>query len=99
MSTMLKVHFERENRTIQVEPGENLRKAAIRNKFSVYAHIHKILNCRGRALCTACTVQIVAGNVAPRNEAETEKLAQKPPDFRLACQITVDDDLIIKTHP
>ena len=69
---MHKVHFERENRTIQVEPGENLRQSAIRNKFSIYAHIHKILNCRGRGLCTACTVQIVAGNVEPRNETETE---------------------------
>ena len=96
---MLKVHFEKENRTIQVEPGENLRQAAIRNKFSVYANIHKILNCRGRGLCTACTVQVIAGNVEPRNETETEKLAKKPADFRLACQVAVNDDLVVKTHP
>ncbi|MBT3365771.1 MAG: (2Fe-2S)-binding protein [Nitrospina sp.] len=96
---MLKVHFEKENRTIQVEPGENLRQAAIRNKFSVYANIHKILNCRGRGLCTACTVQVIAGKVEPRNETETEKLAKKPADFRLACQVTVNDDLVVKTHP
>ena len=96
---MLKVHFERENRTIQVEPGENLRQAAIRNKFSIYANIHKILNCRGRGLCTACTVQVIAGKVEPRNETETEKLAKKPADFRLACQVTVNDDLVVKTHP
>ena len=96
---MLKVHFEKENRTIQVEPGENLRQAAIRNKFSVYANIHKILNRRGRGLCTACTVQVIAGKVEPRNETETEKLAKKPADFRLACQVTVNDDLVVKTHP
>lgn len=96
---MLKVHFQKENRTIQVEPGENLRQAAIRNKFSIYANIHKILNCRGRGLCTACTVQIVAGNVDPRNETETEKLAKKPADFRMACQVTVNDDLVVNTHP
>ena len=96
---MHKVHFERENRTIQVESGENLRQAAIRNKFSIYAHIHKILNCRGRGLCTACTVQVVAGNVEPRNETETEKLAKKPTDFRMACQVAVNDDLVVKTHP
>ena len=96
---MLKVHFEKETRTIQVEPGENLRQAAIRNKFSVYANIHKILNCRGRGLCTACTVQVIAGKVEPRNETETEKLAKKPADFRLACQVTVNDDLVVKTHP
>ena len=44
---MLKVRFEKENRTIEVETGENLREAAIRNKFSIYPHITKILNCRG----------------------------------------------------
>ena len=96
---MHKVHFERENRTIQVESGENLRQAAIRNKFSIYAHIHKILNCRGRGLCTACTVQIVAGNVEPRNEIEIEKLTKKPSDFRMACQVAVNDDLVVKTYP
>lgn len=96
---MHKVHFERENRTIQVKPGENLRQAAIRNKFSIYAHIHKILNCRGRGLCTACTVQIVAGSVEPRNETEIEKLTNKPSNFRMACQVAVNDNLIIKTHP
>jgi ferredoxin len=96
---MHKVHFERENCTIQVESGENLRQAAIRNKFSIYAHIHKILNCRGRGLCTACTVQIVAGNVDSRNETEIEKLTQKPSDFRMACQVAVNEDLVVKTHP
>ncbi len=96
---MPKVYFEKEDRTIQVEPGENLREAAIRNKFSVYAHVQKILNCRGRALCAACTVKVVAGNVAPRNDAEAKRLAKKPADFRLACQIAVEDDLVIATHP
>ena len=96
---MHKVHFERENRTIQVESGENLRQATIRNKFSIYANIHKILNCRGRGLCTACTVQIVAGNVESRNEIEIEKLTKKPSDFRMACQVSVNDDLVVKTHP
>ena len=99
MSAMHKVHFERENRTIQVESGENLRQAAIRNKFSIYAHIHKILNCRGRGLFTACTVQIVAGNVEPRNEIEVVKLTKMPSDFRMACQVAVNDDLVVKTHP
>lgn len=96
---MHKIRFQKENRTIKVEPGENLRKAAIRNKFSIYAHIHKILNCRGRGLCTACAVQIVEGSVDPRNDIETEKLAGKPTDFRMACQISVNSDLVVKTHP
>jgi ferredoxin len=96
---MLKVRFEKENRTIEVGEGENLRIAAIRNKFSIYPHITKILNCRGRGLCTTCTVQVLEGKLDPRNETETGKLGNKPDDFRLACQVTVTDDLVVRTNP
>ena len=47
------------NMTIEVEEAENLREASIRNKLSIYPHVTKILNCRGRGLCTACTVQVL----------------------------------------
>ena len=96
---MLKVRFEKENRTIEVETGENLREAAIRNKFSIYPHITKILNCRGRGLCTACTVQVLSGNLDPKNETENDKLSKKPDDFRMSCQLTVTDDLFVRTNP
>jgi ferredoxin len=96
---MLKVRFEKENRTIEVEQGENLREATIRNKFSIYPHITKILNCRGRGLCTACTVQVLSGNIDPRNETETNKLGKKPDDFRMACQMAVTDHLVVRTNP
>ena len=96
---MLKVRFEKENRTIEVEEGENLREASIRNKFSIYPHITKILNCRGRGLCTACTVQVLSGKLESRNEVETEKLEKKPDDFRMACQVVVKDNLVVRTNP
>ena len=96
---MLKVHFEKENRTIEAEEGENLREVSIRNKFSIYPHITKILNCRGRGLCTACTVQVLSGKLEPRNEVEAEKLSKKPDDFRMACQVAVTDDLVVRTNP
>jgi ferredoxin len=96
---MLKVRFEKENRIIELEDGENLREAAIRNKFSIYPHITKILNCRGRGLCTACTVQVLSGNIDPRNEIETNKLGKKPDDFRMACQVVVTGDLVVRTNP
>ena len=96
---MLKVHFEKENRTIEVEKGENLREASIQNKFSIYPHITKILNCRGRGLCTACTVQVLSGKLEPRNEVETDKLKKKPDDFRMACQIAITDNLVVRTKP
>ena len=96
---MLKVYFEKENRTIEAEEGENLREASIRNKFSIYPHITKILNCRGRGLCTACTVQVLSGKLEPRNEVEMDKLKKKPDDFRMACQITITDNLVVRTKP
>ena len=95
---MLEVQFENQNRTIKVEPGANLREAAIKNKLSVYPHIRKILNCRGRGLCTSCRVEIVSGKVDPRNDVENEKLAKKSSNIRLACQVTVNDNLVVRTH-
>lgn len=96
---MLEIHFPKQNRTIKVESGVNLREAAIANKLSVYPHILKIFNCRGRGLCTSCKVEIVSGKVDPRNDVETEKLkSSKNPHVRLACQVTVTDNLIVRTH-
>ncbi len=95
---MLEIRFEKQNRTLKVEPGANLREAAIANKLSLYPHILKILNCRGRGLCTSCKVEIVSGNVAPRNDIENEKLKKKPAAIRLACQVTVEDNLVVRTH-
>jgi ferredoxin len=95
---MLEVQFEDQNRTFKVEPGANLREAAIGQKLSVYSHVFKILNCRGRGLCTSCKVEIVSGNVDPRNDIENEKLKDKDPAIRLACQLTVNDNLVVRTH-
>ena len=98
---MLEIKFEVQNKTIEVEPGVNLRESAIAEKIGIYAHIFKLLNCRGRGLCTTCRVEIVSGEVAPRNDVETKNLAKplkKNPNLRLACQITVDDNLVVRSH-
>ncbi len=98
---MLEVRFENHHRTIQVEPGANLREAAIGAKLGIYAHIFKLLNCRGRGLCSTCRVEIVSGQVADRNEIENKNLVkrlQKNPNLRLACQITVENNLVVRSH-
>jgi len=98
---MLEVRFENHHRTIQVEPGANLREAAIGAKLGIYAHIFKLLNCRGRGLCSSCRVEILSGQVADRNEVENKNLAkalQKIPNLRLACQITVENNLVVRSH-
>ena len=98
---MLEINFENHNRTLKVEPGANLREAAIAGKLSIYPNIKKILNCRGRGLCSSCKVEIVSGEVADRNEIENTNLAKalkKNPNLRLACQISVEDNLVVRTH-
>ena len=98
---MLEIHFVKQNRTIKAEDGETIREAAIRNKLSIYPHILKILNCRGRGLCTSCTVEIVSGDAGPLNDTENTALAKKlkkNPKVRLACQIAVKDNLMVRTH-
>ena len=98
---MLEINFENHHRTLKVEPGANLREAAIAAKLGIYAHVFKLLNCRGRGLCATCRVEIVSGQVPERNEVENKNLSRalkKNPNLRLACQITVEDNLVVRTH-
>ena len=63
---MLEIHFAKQKRTIKAKEGETIREAAIKGKLSIYPHIFKILNCRGRGLCQSCTIKIVSGNAEPK---------------------------------
>ncbi|QPJ64166.1 MAG: (2Fe-2S)-binding protein [Candidatus Nitrohelix vancouverensis] len=93
---MLNIKFVSHNRTIPAEPGETIREAAIRSKLSIYPNIRKILNCRGRGLCSSCKIEIVSGNVGPLNEIEKKNLAgalKKNPNLRLACQIQLTEEM------
>ena len=98
---MLEIEFTKQNRTIKAELGETIREAAIRNKLSIYPHIFKVLNCRGRGLCHTCAIKIVSGDAEPRNDIENEQLAKKlkkNPELRLACQVKVSNNMSVETH-
>ena len=98
---MLEIQFVKQKRTIKAEKGETVREAAIRNKLSIYSHIFKILNCRGRGLCRSCVIEVASGNTEPRNEIEDQQLAgrlEKNSNLRLGCQVKISDNLVIKTH-
>ncbi len=98
---MLEILFENTKRKVNVEPGTNLREAAIANKISLYSHVFKLLNCRGRGLCKSCRVEIVSGNGGERNEVENnnlKKALKKNPNLRLACQIKVEDNLVVRSQ-
>ncbi|MFQ5716470.1 MAG: 2Fe-2S iron-sulfur cluster-binding protein [Nitrospinales bacterium] len=98
---MPEISFVNQNRKITVEQGANLREAAIKEYVSLYPHIFKILNCRGHALCGTCVVEIVSGQIDPPNDSEKKKLKKKlakNPKLRLACQLTIKNDLEVRTH-
>jgi ferredoxin len=54
--------------------------------------------CGGKAKCTTCRVEVLAGDGGPMGEAERAKLAEKGilGQFRLSCQIRVEGDLKVR---
>jgi ferredoxin len=97
---MPQVTFEREGKTIACSSGINLRKLAQANGINLYQGVWSLLNCRGNGLCTSCEVEIpIAQNLSPRSNMEEIQLKDKPLLRRLACQVTIHGDLLVRTHP
>lgn len=88
---MPKVTVEGEG-TFEVEAGKKL-VLAIED-----AGIDILHRCGGQALCTTCRVKILEGDVPPISDAEIEAL--EDPDliaeYRLSCQIRVQNDLTVR---
>jgi ferredoxin len=77
-------------KSFEVEPGKKL-VLAIED-----AGIDIMHRCGGNARCTTCRVQILAGEAAPMEATEQERLARETdlqPNTRLSCQIRVESDL------
>lgn len=97
-----------EGKTLEVPEGTNLRKALIRNGVSPYTGKDRWLNCFGNGLCGTCRVEIVEGKglapMGPLEEASLVGLApfyarQIPKNVRLACRLTISNNVNIKTRP
>jgi len=95
---MPKITFDKERIQVQVPMHANLREVAVANKIPVYAGAAKITNCHGNGQCGTCRVEVQGSSLKPRNEIEEAKL-KNAPNLRLACQIEVLGDLIVKTQP
>ena len=91
---MLELQFTKQKRTIKAEKGETIRETAIRNKLSIYPHIFKILNCRGRGLCHSCAIKIVSGNAEPKNENRLYPLICLKPLIRVDFKFLSKDKKI-----
>ena len=55
--------------------------------------------CGGKAKCTTCRVEVVAGDPGEMGEAERNRLAAETglaENVRLSCQVHVEDDLHVR---
>lgn len=94
---MPKVQFPNEQRAIEVSYGANLRRAALDNDIDIYGFPFNISNCRGNGLCGTCKVQVEPEeNLNDRTNAEIRTLKASP--LRLACQSTVEGDIVCYTQ-
>lgn len=108
---MPKIKFLKENKTIEVPAGANLRRAALKEGVNLYPGIHKIFNCHGLGQCASCAVHVKKGeeNVTPMGLLEKLRLLLGPitslarigheKELRLACQTRVNGDIEVETKP
>lgn len=95
---MPNVRFERENKTVTVEEGENLRYVALDNDIPIYCNIFTLTNCHGNGLCGSDKVQVTPSSaINPRTVAERIHLSKRP-DLRLSCQVKIHGDITVVTQ-
>lgn len=88
---------------IDCEPGERLRDVLLRAGLSPHNGRARLLNCRGIGTCGTCAVAIEGGPLPELNRRETWRLGFPPHNpesgLRLACQIPVEGDLVVRKYP
>ena len=88
---------------IECDDGDTLRDVLLRAELTPHNGQARWFNCKGFGTCGTCAVEIVEGDVGPKNRREQWRLSFPPHDaddgLRLACQIEVHDDLVIRKHP
>jgi len=101
------VTFHNEYRSVDVEPGTNLRRLMRRVGVTPYRGLAMLTNCRGHNFCGTCAVEIVDGKgLAAPTDDELSTLGGNllvartvGKNVRLACQLKVNGDMVVKTHP
>lgn len=100
---MHRVHFRKENVTVHVRDGANLREACLEHGVDPYPALGGLASCRGKGLCGTCVVQTPEPEgLAPPEKRERKALKKFDSSIeglRLSCQAKVVDDLTIVTDP
>jgi ferredoxin len=95
--------------TIKIQKGELLRSAMLKRGLSPHNGRARLINYRGLGTCGTCAVEIFSCNddtgIEPRERNTKEKLrlnfpphgsADQSPNLRLACQVQVCGDILVK---
>lgn len=94
------VHFM--GQAIECKHGERLRDVLRGAGLPVHNGQSAWLNCKGFGTCGTCAVKI-AQDVGEKNARETWRLDFPPhhasSGLRLACQVTVEQDLTVTKYP
>ncbi|MBE9031653.1 (2Fe-2S)-binding protein [filamentous cyanobacterium LEGE 11480] len=95
------IKFINENQEVMASGGANMRVKAVENGIDLYTVMGKMMNCGGYGQCGTCVVEVVEGmeNLSPRSAAEAKRFKNKPDNYRLACQSTVNGPVAVKTKP
>jgi len=102
-----KVRFEREDITVEAQPGQNLLKLAEQAGISVFRGMWPELHCdtgRPAGWCNRCKVWVRplsegAVNLPTKQELSPFRLnGRVHGNQRLACQVTINGDISVQTR-
>ena len=96
-----------EQQSIEVRKGTTLRTSMLKNGLSPHNGRSRLINCRGLGTCGTCAVEIYGreGTILPTERTAQERirlnfpphnLAEQSDNLRLACQVQVHDDVVIR---
>jgi ferredoxin len=95
------VLFRKENVTVHVADGTNLRRACLDSGIDPYPALGGKLSCHGKGLCGTCVVGVDKDEaLSPPAKREAKYLKKRGvPGLRLSCQCEVKGDVIVTTDP
>ena len=106
------IRFENDHKSLDVLPGTNLRTAALKSGIHLYSTFFRVFHVNLSAgpinfPCGADIVEVVEGKgLNPRSPEEEELISGRffikrkvTPSLRLACQMTVNGDVTVRTLP
>ncbi len=105
------VLFENPRKTLNVIPGTNLRKAALKSGVALYKPFFRVFHANLdigpiQFPCGCDIVEIEGKGTNARSEEEEKVISGRfftkrkvAPNLRLACQVNVTGDITVRTHP